>query len=161
MAPGEVEDVERARLLAALNGRLVAFHRDGDKRAVRDPEAVREAQALLDVVRNSPVDGAVQMAVGHLYWARFASARRTTASADGDRRSALAHFSAVQEDHPEVIPDEACAVLDRIADRKALASDLMDRGPPSTTVERSIRPSRSSARSWTSWVRRTRPCPCR
>ena len=127
MAPGEVDDVERARLLAALNGRLVAFHRDGDERAVRDPEAVREAQALLDVVRNSPVDGAVQVAVGHLYWARFASARRTTASADGDRRSALAHFSAVHEDHPEVIPDEACAVLDRIADRKALASDLMDR----------------------------------
>jgi tetratricopeptide (TPR) repeat protein len=105
----------------------VAFHRDGDERAVRHPEAAREARALLDVVRNSPVDGAVQVAVGHLYWARFASARRTTASADGDRRSALAHFSAVHDDHPEVIPGEARAVLDRIADRKALASNLMDR----------------------------------
>ena len=127
MVTGGVDEVERARLLGLLNERLVAYHRDGDERGVRHPEGVREARALLDLVRNSPFDGAVQVAVGHLYWARSAITRRIAGSTEEDRRSALAHFSAVRDDHPEVIPDEARAALDRVADRKALASNLMDR----------------------------------
>ena len=85
MVTDGVDKVDRAQLLASLNGRLVAYNRDGDGRGVQDPEAVREARALLDVVRNSPADGAVQVTVAHLHWARFTLARRADPSADGDR----------------------------------------------------------------------------
>lgn len=116
----------RLALLASLNRRLEAFLRDGDERGVVGEDAAAEARTLLELVRNSPGDPHVQMTVAHLHWSRFEVALRSNGPVDGERRSALAHFSAVYDEHSEWIPTEARVVLDRIQDSKSRASNLID-----------------------------------
>lgn len=121
------DGANRDRLLRSLGGRIEGHLRNGDVRGVTIDDAVSEARALIELVRNSPDDLEVHMTVAHLYWSRVEVARRTGADAsESEVRTALAHFSAVHDEYPHHIPDEVREFLDYVQGMKGRASDLID-----------------------------------
>lgn len=127
MNDGRPHDDDRDRLLRSLGRRINRYNFNDDSRGVADDEAVTEARSLLELVRNSPRDSQVQMAVAHLFWSRVAVARRTGAGgSELELATAVAHFSAVYDNHADHVPEEVRAVLDAVGDAKGRASILID-----------------------------------
>ena len=97
--------------LAGLERRIAAFVEHGDPQPVLAPEAVVEARRVWQG-DNPSVE--VVHAVAQLHWCRYIAV-----AAEDDLEISAKLFGLLLPTHPELVPDEACRILARSADRWA------------------------------------------
>ena len=102
---------KRRRLLAQLLARLERFSTNHDPSAVLEPEAVVEADALLETVSDPTADLEAIRVVGWLHWARYLALE--PGDDQQDLAAALALFAPVYQARPDLLPDQVRAYFRR------------------------------------------------